>query len=78
MKKVLIPVASMITVLLACSSVVPGPPKEEVRHLDAFSGIGISVSADVYYTPGNTHEIRAFRGDRPIFRKKSTSTYNKR
>jgi hypothetical protein len=66
MKKVLIPVAAMITVLLACSSVVPGPPKEEVRHLDAFSGIGISVSADVYYTPGNTHEIRIEGADRDV------------
>ena len=58
MKKVLIPVAAMFTLLLASSFMVPGPPKEDVRHLDAFSGIGISVSADVYYTPGNTHEIR--------------------
>ena len=58
MKKVLIPVATMFTLLLASSFMVPGPPKEDVRHLDAFSGIGISVSADVYYTPGNTHEIR--------------------
>lgn len=66
MKKVMIPVVAMITLLLACSSVVPGPPKEEVRNLDAFSGIGISVHADVYYTPGNTHEIRIEGEDRDV------------
>ena len=48
---------AVLTLLFLNSFMMPDIPKEEVRKLDAFSGIGISVSADVYYTPGNTHEI---------------------
>lgn len=44
--------------LLLNSFMMPEVPQKDVRKLDAFSGIGIAVSADVYYTPGNTHEIR--------------------
>ena len=29
-----------------------------VRDLEPFTGVGVSISADVWYTPGNTHEIR--------------------
>ncbi|RLD95168.1 MAG: hypothetical protein DRJ29_03745 [Bacteroidetes bacterium] len=57
MKKVMIPMVAVLTLLFLNSFMMPDIPKEEVRKLDAFSGIGISVSADVYYTPGNTHEI---------------------
>ena len=46
-----------LTLLFLNSFMMPDIPKEEVRKLDAFSGIGISISADVYYTPGNAHEI---------------------
>jgi len=31
---------------------------QETRDLKPFNGIGIGISADVYYTTGNTHEIR--------------------
>ncbi len=31
---------------------------QEVRDLEPFTGVGVSISADVWYTPGNTHEIR--------------------
>ncbi len=48
---------AVLTLLLLNSFTMPDMPKEEVRKLDAFSGIGISISADVYYTPGNAHEI---------------------
>lgn len=34
------------------------PRADEVRDLAPFDGIGISVSADVFYIQGNTHEIR--------------------
>ncbi len=58
MKKVVIPMIAVLTLLFLSSFMMPDIPKEEVRDLDTFSGIGISISADVYYTPGNTHEIR--------------------
>jgi putative autotransporter adhesin-like protein len=58
MKKVVISMFAVLSLLLLYSFMIPDTPKEDIRKLDAFSGIGISVSADVYYTPGNTHEIR--------------------
>jgi len=58
MKKVMIPMLALICMLLLNSFMMPDVPKEDIRKLDTFSGIGISVSADVYYIPGNTHEIR--------------------
>ena len=48
---------AVLTLLFLNSFMMPDIPKEEVRKLDAFSGIGISISGDVYYTPGNAHEI---------------------
>ena len=58
MKKVMIPVIAVLTLLFLNSFMMPDIPKEEVRKLDTFSGIGISIHADVYYTTGNAHEIR--------------------
>ena len=49
---------AVLTLLFLNSFMMPDIPKEEVRKLDTFSGIGISISADVYYTPGNAHEIK--------------------
>jgi len=49
---------AVLSLLVLNSFMMPDLPKEEVRNLDAFSGIGISISADVYYTPGNAHEIK--------------------
>ena len=54
----MIPMVAVLTLLFLNSFMMPDVPKEEVRNLDTFSGIGISISADVYYTPGNTHEIK--------------------
>ncbi len=54
----MIPMVAVLTLLFLNSFMMPDIPKEEVRKLDAFSGIGISISADVYYTPGNAHEIK--------------------
>lgn len=58
MKKVMLPMLAAICLLLLNSFMMPDLPKEEVRKLDDFTGIGISISADVYYTPGNAHEIK--------------------
>lgn len=49
---------AVFTLLFLNSFMMPDIPREEVRKLDNFSGIGISISADVYYTPGNAHEIK--------------------
>lgn len=49
---------AVLSLLFLNSFMMPDLPKEEVRKLDTFSGIGISISADVYYTTGNAHEIR--------------------
>ena len=54
------------TLLLCNSFLSPDMPKEDVRKLEAFSGIGISVHADVFYTPGNTHEIVIEGDDRDV------------
>jgi hypothetical protein len=66
MKKVLIPMIAVLTLLLLNSFTMPDLPKEEVRKLETFSGIGISISADVFYTPGNNHEIRIEGDDRDV------------
>lgn len=58
MKKVMITMLAVLSLLFLNSFMMPDLPKEEVRKLDTFSGIGISISADVYYTTGNAHEIR--------------------
>jgi hypothetical protein len=58
MKKEIIPTIAILGLLLLSSFMLPDMPKEELRKLDSFSGIGISISADVYYTQGNSHEIR--------------------
>jgi len=58
MKKVMITLVALLTLLLINSFIAPDRSVEDVRKLDAFTGIGISVYADVFYTPGNTHEIR--------------------
>lgn len=31
---------------------------QETRSFDPFTGVGVSISADVFYTSGNSHEIR--------------------
>lgn len=54
----MITMVALLTLLLSNSFMAPDRPIEDVRKLDAFSEIGIGVSADVFYTPGNTHEIR--------------------
>ena len=66
MKRIIFPMAAMLVLLLGCSFTFPGSPGEDVRQLDSFDGIGISISADVYYTQGNTHEIRIEGNDKDV------------
>ena len=66
MKRILVSMLAVVTLLICNSFLSPDMPKEDVRKLEAFSGIGIGVHADVYYTPGNTHEIRIEGDDRDV------------
>lgn len=66
MKQVIIPAAAMLVAFLISSFTFPDRAAEDLRQLDEFSGIGISVSADVYYTQGNSHEIRIEGKDRDV------------
>lgn len=49
---------AMLPLFFLNSFMIPDLPKEEVRKLDTFTGIGISISADVTYSPGSVHEIK--------------------
>ncbi|MCK4989467.1 MAG: DUF2807 domain-containing protein [Bacteroidales bacterium] len=66
MKRIVVSMVAAATLLLCNSFLSPDLPKEDVRQLEAFYGIGISVHADVFYTPGNTHEIRIEGDDRDV------------
>lgn len=66
MKKVMIPMVAVLTLLLSNSFIVPDASKEVVRKLSDFSGIGVGVHADVYYTHGNSHEIRIEGNDKDV------------
>ena len=58
MKRVVFSLAGIVTMLLVTGFTFPDRATEDVRQLESFTGIGISISADVYYTTGNSHEIR--------------------
>jgi len=66
MKRVVFPIAAMLLIFLTSSVISPDRSAEDVRQLDEFSGIGIGISADVYYIQGNTHEIRIEGKDRDV------------
>jgi len=66
MKRVIIPMAAMLLTFLLGSFTFPDRAAEDVRQLDEFSGIGIGVSADVYYTQGSSYEIRIEGKDRDV------------
>ncbi len=60
------PIAAMLVMLLTSSFLFSDRAADDVRKLDTFSGIGLSIHADVFYTPGNSHEIRIEGDDRDI------------
>ena len=66
MKRIMIPAAAVSFLLLLSSMMFADIAVEDVRKLEPFQGIGISVSADVFYTQGNTHEIRIEGPDRDV------------
>jgi hypothetical protein len=58
MKKSLAHLSPGLLLLFAGLFIAPQLLAQETRDLRPFDGIGVAISADVYYTPGNTHEIR--------------------
>ena len=66
MKRVVFSLAGILSMLLIAGFTFPDRAAEDVRQLDSFSGIGISISADVYYTTGNSHEIRIEGNDKDV------------
>ena len=58
MGKIIYPVTAVLVMLLGSSFVFAVKSAEDVRKLDSFEGIGISIHANVFYIQGNTHEIR--------------------
>ncbi len=58
MKKALGAFAATLLIFLVSGCLSGGLTAQETRDLKPFHSIGISISADVYYTPGNSHEIK--------------------
>ena len=57
--KRIIPSLTVLSLLLLITSLyLSDVAAQETRDLSTFTGIGIGISADVYYTPGNSHEIK--------------------
>jgi hypothetical protein len=57
MKKAIESLTALFLLFLISSFSASDLTAQETRDLDPFTGIGIAISADVFYTPGNSHEI---------------------
>ncbi|MCK4749463.1 MAG: DUF2807 domain-containing protein, partial [Bacteroidales bacterium] len=66
MKRLIIPAAALFALLIGSSFLFTDMASEDVRNLEPFYGIGISVHADVFYTQGNNHEVRIEGNDRDV------------
>jgi len=58
MKKLILSLKTFSLLFLVSILFVGNLYAQETRSLDPFTGIGVSLSADVYYSTGNSHEIR--------------------
>lgn len=58
MKKVIKSLTALFLLFMIFSFAASDVAAQETRDLDPFTGIGIAIHADVFYTPGNSHEIR--------------------
>lgn len=66
MKRVFVSITA-ISLFFLSACFFPGELNaQETRDLEIFTGIGIGISADVYYTPGNSHEIRIEGNSRDV------------
>lgn len=66
MNKILYTVAAVFVILLGSSSILVDKAAEDVRTLNTFDGIGISIHADIFYIQGNTHKIRIVGQDKDV------------
>lgn len=66
MKRMIITASAAVLALLVSGFSIASLLADEVRDLEPFDGIGISVNADVFYIQGNTHEIRIEGNDKDI------------
>ncbi len=66
MKKFIIHALAAFVMLLSTSYILADMAREDVRQLESFDGIGISIHADVFYTTGNSHEIRIEGADKDV------------
>ena len=75
MKRTMIFTLTAATAVILTSFSMVSLRSDEVRDLASFDGIGISISADVYYMQGNTHEIK-IEGDESDIRDLITEVKN--
>lgn len=54
----MITIVAVLALILSNGFIAADRPVEDVRKLNTFTGIGVGVHADVFYTSGNNHEIR--------------------
>ena len=66
MKRVLISLTAICLLILGSGFLLADLSGQETRDLATFTGIGIGVSADVFYATGNTHEIKIEGNDRDV------------
>jgi hypothetical protein len=66
MKKTFGSLPAILLLLLGSGCLPVGASQQETRDLETFTGIAIGISADVFYTPGNTHEIRIEGNERDV------------
>lgn len=58
MKRVIQSLSTLSLLLLITGLYINDLSAQDTRSLDPFTGIGVSLSADVYYSTGNSHEIK--------------------
>ena len=66
MKKVLGSFLSISAILLISGCITTEITAQETRDLKPFTGIGIGISADVFYTQGNGHVIKIEGNERDV------------
>ena len=66
MKRLIISAAAVFALLLGSSFLSADMAADDVRKLEPFYGIGISIHADVFYTQDNNHEIKIEGNDKDV------------
>jgi len=66
MNRIVIAASTVAVFLLSGSFILAERTADDLRNLDSFNGIGISIHAEVYYNQGNTHEIKIEGNERDV------------